>query len=187
MGRIIVEQHVTADGFAAGPGGELDWVDGSVTNTAPMVDRALAELTEASAILLGRVTYEMFISYWPTATNDPLAAPINALPRHVVSTTLGGAPWGDHDPAVLEPGDACETADRLAAMYDGDIIVWGSLTLASSLLDGGCVNQIRLRVAPVFLGAGLPVWSGAYAPRPGQLVENTRLESGQVLLTYDVA
>ncbi|WP_084105489.1 dihydrofolate reductase family protein [Demequina sp. NBRC 110056] len=186
MGRIVVEQHVTADGFAAGPGGELDWVDGSITDSEPMVSRMLAEFEEASAILLGRVTYELFIGYWPTASADPLAAPINSFPRHVVSTTLSMAPWGAHEPATLEPGDACETADRLAAMYDGDVIVWGSLTLASALLDGGCVDQVRLRVAPVMIGAGLPLWSGRFEPRAAQLVENLRLETGQVLLTYDL-
>ncbi|WP_084038120.1 dihydrofolate reductase family protein [Demequina sp. NBRC 110053] len=186
MGRIIVEQHVTADGFAAGPGGELDWVDGSITDSEPMVSRMLAEFEDTSAIMLGRVTYELFIAYWPTATEDPLAAPINTLPRHVVSTTLSRAPWGEHEPATLEPGDACETADRLSAMYDGDIIVWGSLTLASALLDGGCVDQVRLRVAPVMIGAGLPLWSGGFAPRKARLVENTRLETDQVLLTYEL-
>ena len=186
MGRIIVEQHVTADGFAAGPGGELDWVDGSVSETGPMVDRALAELEQTDAILLGRATYELFIGYWPTATEGPLAEPINALPRHVVSTTLSRAPWGEHEPATLEPGDPCETADRLTAIYERDVIVWGSLTLASALLDGGCVDQVRLRVAPIMLGAGLPLWSGAYMPRPAQLVENERLDSGQTLLTYDL-
>ncbi|MFV0632789.1 dihydrofolate reductase family protein [Demequina sp.] len=186
MGRIIVEQHVTADGFAAGPGGELDWVDASLTDTTAIVNRALAELDQADAILLGRVTYEMFITYWPAATDDPLAAPINSLPRHVVSTTLGKAPWGEHEPATLEPGDACETADRLSAMYERDIIVWGSLSLASALLQGGCVDQIRLRVAPVVIGAGLPLFSGAYQPRSARVVENERLSTGQVLLTYDL-
>ncbi len=151
-----------------------------------MVQRMLAEFENTSAILLGRVTYEMFITYWPTADQDPLAGSINALPRHVVSTTLAGTPWGDHKPAVLEPGDACETADRLTAMYDRDIIVWGSLTLASALLAGGCVDQVRLRVTPVVIGAGRPVWSSTFEHRRAQLVENTRLDTGQVLLTYDL-
>ena len=188
MGRIIVEQHVTADGFAAGPNGELDWVDGSVSEPGPMVDQALEELEHADAILLGANTYRMFIGYWPlpVAAQDPLAEPINRLPKHVVSSTLASAPWGDFAPATLETGNVLDTCDRLTNMYDGDIIVWGSLQLAGALMDAGCVSQLRLRIAPVAIGAGIPLWSMPYRTRPMSVSSVTPLSTGQVTVIYDV-
>src|SRR5690554_919120 len=120
MGRIIVEQHVSADGFAAGPNGQLDWVDGSVSDPIPMTALALTELENADAILLGTNTYNMFITYWPlaAAASDPLAEPINRLPKHVISSTLAATPWGEHAPAILETGTSADTADRLTELYE---------------------------------------------------------------------
>ncbi|WP_084102519.1 dihydrofolate reductase family protein [Demequina sp. NBRC 110051] len=186
MGRLIIEQHVTADGFAAGPNGELDWIDGSVSEPGPMVDEALAELEHADAILLGATTYRLFIAYWPTALDDPLAAPINRLPKHIVSQTLPEARWGDHTPATVESGDPAATADRLKQTYDRDIIVWGSLQLASALLEAGKVDEARLRVAPVAIGQGIPLWDLDYGPMPLTLRSATPLSTGQVTLIYDV-
>ena len=188
MGRIIVEQHVTADGFAAGPNGELDWVDESISEPGPMVDQALAELEHADAILLGANTYQLFIGYWPHATpqHDPLAEPINRLPKHIVSSTLSEAPWGHHTPATLETGDPADIADRLKARYERDIILWGSLQLASALLDAGKVDQLRLRVAPVVLGRGTALWDAALMPRHLVLSSATPLPTGQVTLIYDL-
>ncbi|WP_159449613.1 dihydrofolate reductase family protein [Demequina sp. NBRC 110057] len=186
MGRLIVEQHVTADGFAAGPGGELDWVDGSVSEPGPMVEQALGELEHTDAILLGATTYRMFIAYWPTASADPLAEPINHLPKHIVSSTLPEAPWGDHSPATVEPGDPIATADRLKESYGRDIILWGSLQLASTLMEAGRVDEVRLRVTPVAIGQGIPLWDLDFTRRRLNLVSATPLETGQVTLVYDV-
>ena len=188
MGRIIIHQHITADGFVAGADGSLDWVDGSITDAEPIVEHTLAELDEADAVLLGRRTYEMFIAYWPTpaAADDPLAAPINAISRHVASTTLDAAPWGDFEPATLERGTAAEIADRLTSYYERDVIVWGSLSLASALLEAGRVDQLRLRVAPIAIGRGVPLWDARIDPARLTLVDATRLPTQQVLLTYDV-
>ncbi|GIG55190.1 dihydrofolate reductase family protein [Demequina activiva] len=188
MGRIIVEQHVTADGFAAGPNGELDWVDGSVSETGPMVDQALSELEHADAILLGATTYSLFVSYWPRpeAASDPLAEPINRLPKHVVSSTLAAAPWGEFAPATLETGNVLDTCDRLTSLYDRDIIVWGSLELAGALMDAGCVSQVRLRIAPVAIGSGIPLWTAPYRSRALTVSSVTPLSTGQVTVIYDV-
>ena len=188
MGRIIIEQHVTADGFAAGPAGELDWVDGSVSEPGPMVDQALAELETVDAILLGAATYDLFVTYWPepAAAEDPLAEPINRIPKHVVSSTLAAAPWGDFEPATLETGDVLDTCDRLTSLYERDIIVWGSLQLAGALMDAACVSQLRLRIAPVAIGSGIPLWSAPYRSRTLTLASATPLPTGQVTVVYDV-
>lgn len=188
MGRIVVEQHVTVDGFAAGPHGELDWVDSSVSEPGPMTRQALAELRHTDAILLGARTYRMFASYWPTpaAAHDPLAEPINRLPKHVVSATMDSAPWGQHEPATIESGDVTNTAMRLRAMYAGDIIVWGSLRLAGALMRAGQVSQLRLRVAPIVLGRGTHLWDADLVDQRLHLDSATPLTTGQVVLIYNV-
>ncbi|WP_297081980.1 dihydrofolate reductase family protein [uncultured Demequina sp.] len=188
MGRIVVEQHVTVDGFAAGPHGELDWVDSSVSEPGPMTKQALEELKHADAILLGARTYRMFLSYWPTpaAKNDPLAEPINTLPRHVVSHVMTEAPWGSYEPATVESGDVVNTAMKLRAKYENDIIVWGSLRLAGALMRAGQVSQLRLRVAPIVLGRGTHLWDADLVDQRLHLISATPLPTGQVTLIYNV-
>lgn len=187
MGRIVVEQHISADGFVAAADGDLSWVDAVGSPTA-MQSVALRELELTDAILLGANTYQMFIGYWPHAhpETEPLAGPINALPRHVMSSTLTAAPWGDHEPAIVETGTVTDIADRLTARYQRDIIVWGSLRLASGLLEAGRVDQLRLRVAPVILGRGIELWNAVIRPTRITLAGVTDLQSGQVTLTYDI-
>ncbi|GMA34520.1 dihydrofolate reductase family protein [Demequina litorisediminis] len=158
-----------------------------MSEPGPMVEQALGELEHADAIVLGATTYRLFIAYWPTASADPLAEPINRLPKHIVSSTLPEAPWGEHTAATLEPGDPIATADRLKATYARDIIVWGSLQLASTLMEAGRIDEVRLRVAPVAIGQGIPLWDLDFARRHLNLVSATPLETGQVTLIYDVA
>lgn len=188
MARIVISQHITADGFVSGPHGELDWVDAAAGLQEPMQELVMAEMEHVDAILLGASTYRMFTSYWPhvTARDDVLAEPINRLPKHVVSSTLTEAPWGDHAPAAIETGAIADIADRLRDRYEGDIIVWGSLQLASGLLEAGRVDQLRLRVAPAVLGNGTPFWAAPATMRLLNLVSATPLPTGQVNLVYDV-
>src|SRR5688500_18123392 len=107
MGKIIVEQVVIADGFAAGVDGNIEFFEGGRT-LAEMEPEQLELLAHVDAIVLGAATYKMFVAYWPTA--DPMvervATPINTLPKHVFSSKLTAAPWGTFAPATLERDDA---------------------------------------------------------------------------------
>ncbi len=108
-------------------------------------------LRRVGAVLLGAVTYREFSAFWPTQDREAL---VNRLPKHVLSSTLESAPWGDLTPAVVERGDAVDVARRVAQQYVGDVVVWGSLTLARCLLEAGLVAELWLRIAPVTLGSG---------------------------------
>lgn len=156
MGRIIVEQNVSADGFAAGPDGDISWFDDRAVDFTEHEPGQLRMLEAVDAIVLGATTYGIFASYWPTA--DPLvegvAEPINRLPKHVISNTLERAPWGDHPDLAIERGDGVESLRRLRANYDGDVIVWGSLTLTDALFRAGEVDVLRLTSVPLLIGAG---------------------------------
>ena len=187
MGRVIVEQIVSADGFAAAPDGSLEFfqLPGEFDSTDP---GQLAMLERVDAILLGANTYRMFSAYWPTAdeSTDAVAGPINALPKHVVSSTLESAPWGDWPPAQLERGDGVDVARRLARRYERDVIVWGSLTLASALLAADAVDHLRLRVVPVLIGAGLALAPSLRTFAPLALDSVDTSPSGHVTLAYDL-
>jgi dihydrofolate reductase len=187
MGRVIVEQIISADGFAAGPDGSLDFfqLPGDFDSTDP---GQLAMLEGVDAILLGANTYRMFSAYWPTVdeTADAVAGPINALPKHVVSSTLQSTPWGNWPPAQVERGDGVDVARRLAEEYAGDVIVWGSLQLASALLAADAVDHLRLRVVPVLIGSGLALAPTLRTFTPLALDSVDTFPSGHVTLAYNL-
>ncbi len=154
MGRIIVEQIITADGFVQDADGGMGFMDAAPIDSTDSDQLAL--LDHVGAIVLGRKTYEMFVEYWPAVDPaiEPVAEPINTLPKHVVSNTIDGAPWGEHDAAVVESGDPVAVLERLRSETDGDLLVWGSLQLTDALFRAGLVDVLRLRHIPSLIGAG---------------------------------
>lgn len=154
MGRIVVEQIITADGFVQDTDGGMKFMDAAPIDTAD-ADQ-LDMLRRVGAIVLGRNTYTMFADYWPTAdpVEEPVANPINSLPKHVISSTLESAPWGDHAPAIVESGNAVDTLVRLRSAVEGDLLVWGSLQLTDALFRAGLVDVLRLRFIPSLIGDG---------------------------------
>ncbi|MBM7502658.1 dihydrofolate reductase family protein [Agromyces aurantiacus] len=190
MGRLIVEQIVSADGYAADADGGIGFFAtapvGAVEAGGPgPVDREqLAWLAGVDAILLGKNTYRMFADYWPSADPavEPVAEPIARLPKHVVSNTLERAPWGDDEADVLR-GDAAASVARLTDRFDATVL-WGSLTLADALFEAGLVDELRLRVVPVLIGTGRSFTPTALGPRPLALDHTVAHPSGHVSLHY---
>jgi dihydrofolate reductase len=188
MGRLIVEQIVTADGFAADSDGGMKFIPTTVTDDYEIDTEQLEMLRTVDAIVLGATTYRMFADYWPTASvkEDPVAEPINRLPKHVVSNTLDRAPWGDGE-ITVERGDGVASVRALLAHYSGDVIVWGSLTLADALLAAGAVDVLRLRVVPRLIGSGRGISPANLEMTDLTLTATHSHASGQVTLQYDVA
>lgn len=188
MGRIVVEQIVSVDGFAADPDGDLEFFEAAGDFAETEVEQ-LEFLRGVDAIVLGRVTYEIFTGFWPTAdpAAEPIARPINALPKHVFSSTLDAAPWGNLPAATLERSDPASGVAALRDRYRGDLVVWGSLTLTAALFRAGLVDHLRLRVVPVLIGAGRPVTPSDLGERRLDLVSARAFGSGHVALAYDLA
>ena len=185
MGRLIVEQIVSVDGYAADRDGGIGFfeaVDEVDSNDADQ----LAFLEHVDAILLGANTYRMFAGYWPQA--DPavegVAEPINRLPKFVTSNTLTDAPWGDGAVEILR-GDGADSAAALKERFDG-IVVWGSLSLADALFEAGLVDELRLRIVPVLIGAGRSFTPAGLGERRLALNHVVSHPSGHVGLTYRV-
>lgn len=185
MGILILDTIVSIDGFAADEAGDLDFhsAGGGLDATT---DDQLSRLRTCEAILLGAQTYRLFAQFWPTesAAQQRLAGFINTTPKHVVSSTLEAAPWGEHPPAVLERGDGVDVARRLTQGYAGDVVVWGSLTLGASLLEAGAVDELRLRVVPTLLGAGRRLTTRALPLQTWHLKSAVAYPAGVVELVH---
>jgi dihydrofolate reductase len=183
MGRLIVEQIVSADGYAADESGGLDFFL-AVGAVDPADPDQLAFLESVDAILLGANTYRMFADYWPEVlpAAEPVAGPINRLPKFVVSNTLRSAPWGDGEIEILA-GDA---GDSVAALKErtSSIVVWGSFTLTDALFRAGLVDVLRLRIVPVLIGAGRPFTPADLGERRLTLDHSVTNPSGHVDTTY---
>ena len=185
MGRLIVEQIVSVDGYAADAHGGIGFMEAINEVDSNDADQ-LAFLEHVDAILLGATTYRLFTDYWPVA--DPeverVAEPINRLPKFVASNTLDSAPWGDGEIEVLR-GDGIESVAALKERFEG-IVVWGSLTLADALLEAGLVDELRLRVVPVLIGAGRSFTPEGLGERRLELDHIVSHPSGHVGVTYRV-
>ena len=182
MRRLIFQEYVTLDGYAAGPDGGLEFFD-KIAGQAD--DDNLALLESVDTMLLGAETYRLFVTFWPTdASADEVIAPkLNALHLVVVSTTLESAPWGPYEPGlVVRDIDAVRA---LKAEQDGkDIILWGSISLFHSLLQAGLVDEVQLRICPVLLGAGKSAFPSGNSPVDLELIEARPWAEGGVLVRY---
>jgi len=178
MGEIHVHEFTTADGVVDAP-----------TWTAPFgFDPRMAETigaltSPARAILLGRVTYEMFEPSWSTRTveDDPGAPFFNDTTKYVVSSTLTDPTWRNSE--VLGPYDA----DRLRALkgeVDGTIYVSGSATLVRAMLADGLVDELHLFVYPLTRGSGPRVFADDAAPVTMSLARSEAYDNGVVYLAY---
>ncbi|TQC44131.1 reductase [Rhodococcus sp. WS4] len=185
--RVVVQELTSLDGFVAGPSGELDFFE-AVPDYGEVDRRNLRLLAGTDLALLGRNTYQMFSDYWPTdeAQGEVVAEAVNAIPKLVFSSTLDSAPWGKWEPAQLWAGDAAERVQRLRREPGGDMIVWGSITLARALLAAELVDEIQLHVVPVLLGQGRRLLDEDTGMHSLTLLESTGHDCGVVTLRYGV-
>jgi dihydrofolate reductase len=186
MRKVIVQQLVSADGFAADPSGGLDFF-GAVSDYAEVDRDNLEQISSVDTILLGANTYRMFVEYWPTAEDEPMSRAVNTVRKLVFSSTLETAPWGGWNPAEVVRGDAADHVADLRRQPGGDIMVWGSISLTRSLFEAGLVDELQLRVIPVLIGAGRTLTPDSGNPRAMRLDEAKAYASGIVSLRYAVA
>lgn len=179
MRTIFAFEMITLDGFYAGPNDEFDWPNVD----AEFFDWSLHQLDESDTIVFGRTTYQGMASYWPTApADDPTAQRMNAYPKVVVSRTLQKADWNNS--RIVRSIDDIAVLKRQPGK---DIAVFGSFDLTVSLIEAGLLDEIRVIVNPIVLGAGKSLFTST-SKRIGLTLRDTRrFESGNVLLTYTPA
>src|SRR5262245_11961305 len=121
MRRVILQELVSLDGFAAGPDDELDFFE-TVTDYGEVDADNLEMLKDIDTVLLGAQTYRLFVDYWPTAAGEPVAEAVNTIAKVVFSATLDRAPWGRWDPARVVGADATDEVARLKQQPGADMI-----------------------------------------------------------------
>jgi dihydrofolate reductase len=196
MGRIVVSEMVSIDGVSDDPAGVEGFKRGGWTaefdSDGQRVDLRgkegeelhLAETGHSAALLLGRKTYEVFAVVWPQQQGRPLADNLNRMPKYVVSSTLANADWEN---STVLSGEPTEEVESLKREIDGDILVYGSTQLVQTLIEHGLVDELRLLVHPVVVGAGKRLFGETSAKRPLRLRDTRTVGDGVVIQTYESA
>jgi dihydrofolate reductase len=192
--RLTLHTFLTLDGVMQAPGGPDEDPDGGFPYggwSFPYGDEDFgttmtSRFAQASAFLLGRKTYEIFSSYWPHVTDpgNPIAGPLNALPKYVASTTLQSVDW--HNSNLLR-GDVAAEVAKLKDQPGNELQVHGSGGLAQMLIDRDLIDEYRLTVFPVHLGSGKKLFRDGAKAAALRLTEATTTGSGVIVATYQPA
>jgi dihydrofolate reductase len=188
MRTLIVSEFISLDGVVDSPGGgdhpRAGWTFKEVPFLEEVYEIKGREQQEAEAMLIGRQSYQEFAPVWPSMTEE--FAEYNAMPKYVVSTTLG-------EEALVPEWENCHllrSLDDVAELKGGEggpIIVHGSARLAQGLAAAGLVDRYHLLVFPVLLGAGKRLFGDETGPGTGlELVEHEAYANGVVKAVYDV-
>lgn len=185
MGKIIVSDNMSLDGVIQDPAGDEGfdrggWV-GLIKDHPDLAQLALEEALDSDALLVGRRTYEWFVSRWPSRTGE-LADRLNGMPKFVVSSTLHRATWTN---TTVLTGDVVDAVRRLKREVEGDIVVTASSRLVRRLLERDLVDEIRLKVFPVVLGAGDRLFGPIRHRQALRLLDLRTLDGDITYLTYE--
>jgi len=184
VGKLVLFMVTSVDGYFEGQDHDISWhmVDDEFN------DFAVKQLKEFRALLFGRRTYQLMVSWWPTVTaekDDPVVAGLmNSAEKYVFSHTLQTAAW-ENTTLVKDEADAF--VRNLKARNDKDIAIFGSNNFCVSLMGADLVDEFRIMTCPVAIGTGLPLFSGL-AKRENFIRGNVReFSNGNVLVTYQKA
>jgi dihydrofolate reductase len=182
MRKIIVFNHVTLDGFFAGPNGELDW---PVKDDGESTDFAGEGQGEVDTFIFGRVTYEMMAGYWPTpaaiAQNPVFANSLNNNAKIVFSKTLTAAGWKNS--RLLHEIDRDEIL-KLKALTGKNMLIFGSGAIVQQFTTLGLIDEYQLILNPVTLGRGKPLFSQSAGRLDLRLINSRAFCNGNILLHY---
>ena len=190
MARIVMSgpQNVSLDGVVQDPDGQEGFGRGGWFGEFGGKDLeawsrlALEEAQNAEAWLLGRTSYEFFGTRWRPRTGE-LADRLNGMPKYVVSSTLEDPAWNNS--TVLE-GDVVAAVSKLKQELDGEIVVPGSHQLGRTLFEHDLVDELRLVVFPVVLGAGERLFDETGVKKPMRLLDTRTVGDGLAYFAYEL-
>ena len=185
MGKIVVSDNVTLDGVIQDPAGDEGfrgggWV-GPIKDRPQLSKLALDEALDAEALLLGRRSYEWFAARWPSRSGE-LADRLNSLPKYVVSSTLDHPAWNN---STVLRGDVLNVVSKLKQELNGEIVVPASSWLVHTLMEHDLVDELRLKIFPVVLGAGERLFGETTRRKTMRLVNTQTVEGDVVFLVYE--
>ena len=185
MGRIVVTEFISLDGVIEDPGGSENFKHGGWSFEFERGDEGdafkLDETMESDGLLLGRVTYEGFAEAWP-AREGEFADKFNTMPKYVVSSKLTDPEW---DNTTVLDGDLRAEVSDVANKHDGNIVVHGSAQLVQWLLEEDLVDELRLMVFPVVLGAGKRLFGETSDKKTLKLRDSKTVGDGVTILIYE--
>jgi dihydrofolate reductase len=186
MGKIVVSDNVSLDGVIQDPAGDEGferggWV-GQIRDRPELGTLALDEALGAEALLLGRRSYEWFAARWPSRSGE-LADRLNSMPKYVVSSTLEHLRWNN---STVVKGDVVSELSKLKRELEGEIIVAASFRLVHTLMEHDLVDELRLKLFPVVLGAGERLFAETSGHKPLRLLDSRIVDDGVVYLTFEI-
>jgi dihydrofolate reductase len=188
MGKIVISTNVSLDGVVQDPDGEEGFSRGGwfVQDGGKDLEEwgkvEYAEALRTAALLLGRRSDEWFAARWRSKPGE-WADRLNSLPKYVVSSTLEDPRWTN---VTVLKGDVVEEVTRLKQDVDGDIVVYASYQLGRTLLEHDLVDELRLFVFPVVVGAGERLFGETSDKKPIRLVGSRTVGDGLAFLTYEI-
>jgi len=188
VGRIVVSENVTLDGVVEDPagtegfsrGGWIGRIGDRGRNEAVKV--LLDEALRAEAQLFGRRTYDFLAARWPSRSGE-LADRLNSMPKYVISSTLEHPAWNN---STVLNGDVVDEVSKLKHELNGEIIVPGSIQLARTLIEQDLVDELRLMVYPVVLGAGERLFGETSDKKPVRLLYSRVIDDGLAYLAHEL-
>jgi dihydrofolate reductase len=187
MRKLRIFEHITLDGVIqhSADDGDFAYSDWSAPYRSPEGrDAVIAAQGESFDLLLGRRTYDIWSGFWPKAPSSPISDPINAATKYVVTHRPESLEWG---PFESVGPDIVEDIHRIKSHDGPDLILWGSSTLTSTLLEHGIADEVSLLVYPVLLGTGKRLFADGTPPRAFELANSKAFPTGIVMNTYKVA
>jgi len=184
MGTIVMSENVSLDGVVQDPAGDEGfrlggWV-GKIQDRDDLYKATLDEALAAQALLLGRRSYEWLAARWPSRSGE-LADRLNSLPKYVVSSTLEHPEWNN---STVLKGDAVTEVSQLKQELNGEIVIPASFQLLRTLIEHDLVDELRLKIYPVILGAGQRLFGETSDKKPMRLVDTQTLDDDVAFLTY---
>ena len=187
MGKIVVSDNISLDGVVQDPAGDEGfrvggWV-GRINDRPELAKLTLEEALGANALLLGRRSYQWFAARWPSRGGE-LADRINGLPKYVVSSTLEDPDWSN---SRVLTGDVVNEVSKLKREVNGNIVIWASFQLVRTLMEHDLVDELRLKIYPVVLGAGERLFGETSDKKAMHLVDTQSVDGEVVFLAYERA
>jgi dihydrofolate reductase len=184
MRKVIVSEMLTSDGYFAGPDGEIDWFFWN----EEMEKSAIDLISTVDTLLFGRVTYELMVNYWPSAsspTENPII--INKminLPKIVFSKALEKVEWGKWNNARLIKEVTAEEILKMKKQTGKNIVIYGSGSIVSAFMNLGLIDEYYLLINPIVLGIGKPLFKDLSDKHKLELLGTKTFSNGVVLLHY---
>jgi len=188
MGKIVISTNVSLDGVVQDPDGKEGFrVGGWFAQFGGKDLEAWAKVSyeealRAEALLLGRCSDEWFAVRW-TSRSGEWADRLNSLPKYVVSATINDPKWSN---STVLKSDVIDEVSKLKQELDGEILIYASYQLGRTLIEHDLVDEVRLVVFPVVLGAGERLFTETSEKKPMRLLDTKTIGDGLVLLTYEM-